>query len=300
MVAPVETHCYKQAGRLNILADVYLPSPDCWPAPALLWLHGGALVLGGRQMVAGEQLAAYLEAGFAVIAPDYRLAPETKLPDILLDLQDAAAWLRAGEAGPAVDPLRIALVGHSAGGFLALSLAARLQPRACAVVSFYGYGDITADWLSSPSTHYLRQPAVGRAEALQAIGGEAIAQAEAAARLPFYVHCRQSGTWAGMVCGSGANPSDFSPALHIPGDHPPTFLLHGETDSDVPSSQSVQMASALAAQGIEHSLLILPGLGHDFDQAGNGLNDPEVHAAFAQVLDFLKTHCSIRRDTRPR
>jgi len=51
---------------------------------------------------------------------DYRLEPEVRLPEIVGDLEDAWAWLsaHAGELG--VDQSRIVLLGHSAGGFLAL------------------------------------------------------------------------------------------------------------------------------------------------------------------------------------
>ena len=55
----------------------------------VVWIHGGALIVGGRGGIAGEQRARYLNAGYAVVAIDRRLAPETKLPAIIEDVQDA-------------------------------------------------------------------------------------------------------------------------------------------------------------------------------------------------------------------
>jgi acetyl esterase/lipase len=66
------------------------------------------------------QLDRYLAAGYTVVAIDYRLAPETKLPGILEDVQDAYGWLRKTATELRIDPTRIGIVGHSAGGYLAL------------------------------------------------------------------------------------------------------------------------------------------------------------------------------------
>ena len=46
-------------------------------------------------------------------------------------------------------------------------------------------------------------------------------------------------------------------------DYPPTLLVHGTDDNDVPASQAEQMDAALAAAGIEHELILVPHAGHD-------------------------------------
>ena len=123
------TYTYKRVGECDIKADVYrLPGKDV--RPAVVWIHGGALIFGNRGSVRPDQLQRYLQAGFVLISIDYRLAPETKLPDIIEDLRDAYRWVR--EKGPElfwVNADRIALVGNSAGGYLALVLMTAL----CAV-----------------------------------------------------------------------------------------------------------------------------------------------------------------------
>lgn len=72
------TLAYKQAGECPILADLYT-LPKVKRAPTLVWLHGGALIWGSRTSLPSWQLALYLQAGFQVVAIDYRLAPETPL-----------------------------------------------------------------------------------------------------------------------------------------------------------------------------------------------------------------------------
>ena len=93
-----QTYTYKVVGRHEILADVYrYPGEEI--RPAILWIHGGALIVGTREWIPTDQLAAYLDAGFAVVAIDYRLAPETKLTAIIEDLGDAWAWLEKKAPG---------------------------------------------------------------------------------------------------------------------------------------------------------------------------------------------------------
>ena len=106
---------------------------------------------------------------------------------IIEDLDEAYRWVRVD--GPRlfrIDPNRIAVVGHSAGGYLALMAGFRLNPRPAALVSFYGYGDITAEWYSRPDPFYNRQPAVSKEEAYQAVGTRVISEDQGGNRGRFF------------------------------------------------------------------------------------------------------------------
>ena len=288
-----KTFTYKTVDGLAIRADVYRPD-DAAPHPVVVWIHGGALIMGHRGGLPSEQLRRYLEAGFAVVSIDYRLAPEVKLPAILDDVRDAFRWVR--ERGPArfhADAGRIALVGHSAGGYLALTGGYRLRPRPRAIVSFYGYGDIAGEWYSRPDPHYSKQPPVPREEAYTAVGGPARSEVSGPnQRGRFYLYLRQQGLWPKEVTGRDPDrePRAFDPwcpARNVTSDYSPTLLLHGDQDTDVPFAQSEQIAAELARHGVPHELIRIPGGGHGFDR---NLDNPGVAATFDRALEFLREH----------
>ena len=289
-----QTYTYKTVGDLRILADVYR-APDDIVRPAILFIHGGALIMGSRRWLNPVQVQKYVDAGYAVISIDYRLAPQAKLDQILEDLDAAYRWIRSD--APTlfrIDPNRIAVVGQSAGGYLALMAGFRLNPRPAAVVSFYGYGDIAGAWYSRPDPFYNQQPLVTKDTAHQAVGTRVISEDEAAKREPFYLYTRQQGLWPREVAGHDPDKErtlfdPLCPVQNVTKAYPPTLLLHGDKDTDVPFEQSVRMAKALDAEGVPHQFMAMPGRGHGFD---SDMSDPQVAAAFDRVLSFLKKHLS--------
>jgi acetyl esterase/lipase len=294
--------------KCEIHADVYA-RPDGRAQPVIVWLHGGALMFGHRGMIHPAHVERYVDAGYTVVAVDYRLAPETKLPEILADVHDAIAWVRA--EGPrlfSIDPARLALVGHSAGGYLTLLGGYTVRPRPQALVSFYGYGDIVGPWYSAPSPFYCSLPAVSEEEAHAVIGSTPLSGSETRAgngdsldapdRSRFYLYCRQRGLWP--QAATGFDPGEdlaallpYCPIQQIAADYPPTLLLHGDADTDVPYEQSVAMAGALANAGIAHKLITIADGEHGFDWR---LADQAVDAAFAEVLAFLDRYLQPHED----
>jgi len=134
--SPRQTFVYKSVGDCEIRADVYRPQLEGNRA-VILYIHGGALIFGHRGGIRHAELSRYLHAGFVVISIDYRLAPETKLAGIVEDVDDAYQWVR--REGPSlfqIDPSRIAVIGHSAGGYLTLMAGFRFQPRPKALFPF--------------------------------------------------------------------------------------------------------------------------------------------------------------------
>jgi acetyl esterase/lipase len=135
------TVTYREIDGHKILADVYRPQ-DAKIRPVIVWIHGGALIVGNRDLEKSDFLLAFAEAeGCAVVSVDYRLAPETKLPDIISDIKEAFRWL-AGDGAKQfhLDPRRIVVTGASAGGYLTLVTGYRVRPKPKALVALYGFG----------------------------------------------------------------------------------------------------------------------------------------------------------------
>lgn len=289
------TYVYKTVGDCAIKADVYRLATTPVPSAALVFIHGGALINGARTGIRPWQVAGYLAAGYTVIAIDYRLAPESKLPAIIEDLQDALAWVRS--AGPTlfqIDPARLAVVGHSAGGYLTLMAGCCVTPRPQALVAFYGYGDLVGDWYSKPDPFYCQQPLVTAAESGRFVHGPVISEPyNGRGKEQFYLYCRQQGLWPQEVGGRdpATDPAFFvpyCPLQNVTPDYPPTLLLHGDHDTDVPYAQSVLMAEALTQHGVPHELITITEGEHGFDAHQD---DERVSAAFARVLGFLQRYC---------
>ena len=286
------TLVYRRTPELKLTADVY-PGQGAGRRPALLWLHGGGLIFGDRANLAADQARLYTDAGYTVVAVDYRLAPETKLPEICSDVLAAWDWLvtEAPRSLP-IDPDRLAVTGHSAGAYLALLLAARAEPGPRAVVSFYGYGDIVGRWYTRPDRHYRAMPAVAETEARRVVGGMPIATGGFEPRFRFYVYCRQQGTWPIEVSGHDPKQESawfrsYCPINAVTPSFPPTLFVHGEADTDVPCERSRDMAQALETAGARSELVTVSGRGHGFDRRDGGLADPVNAQIFRQVVKFL-------------
>jgi acetyl esterase/lipase len=102
--------------------------PDREPGcGALLWIHGGGMILGSAEQDDGWCSRLADELGIVVAGVDYRLAPEHPFPAALDDCMDALAWLRDSADELGVDPDRLAVGGASAGGGLAAAVAQRAR-----------------------------------------------------------------------------------------------------------------------------------------------------------------------------
>jgi acetyl esterase len=141
----------------------------------LLFLHGGGWMLGNLASHDGICCTLANEASCAVLAVDYRLAPEHPFPAAVEDCAAALAWLRDSAGELALDRDRIAVGGDSAGGNLAavLALMSRdgalprtmyqllLYPAVDLAVTAASYGEATDGMTITPATmryfldHYL-------------------------------------------------------------------------------------------------------------------------------------------------
>lgn len=285
-----ETHTYKVAGGCDIKADVYGAASGA-KRPAVLWIHGGALITGSRKYLDNRFCSELLRQGFVIVSIDYRLAPETKLPEIIEDVQDAWRWiLEQGTRRWGIDPGRVAIAGGSAGGYLTLMTGFCLEPRPRALVSFFGYGDITTPWYSEPDAFYRRQPLVPQEEAERSVGASVLSEPPAAnQRGRFYLYCRQNGIWPDRVSGHDLRTEPrwfdrYCPVRNVTAQYPPTLLIHGTADTDVPCAESKNMASRLATAGVPHELLTVSGAGHGL----TGGKPEDLAHVYQRAVEFVK------------
>lgn len=93
--------------------------------PVLMFVHGGGWVIGDLDSYDRCCRTLALESGMAVASVDYRLAPEHRFPAAVDDVEAALRWLSANAHALDCHPLRLALVGDSAGAQLAATAALR-------------------------------------------------------------------------------------------------------------------------------------------------------------------------------
>ncbi|HEY1635396.1 MAG TPA: alpha/beta hydrolase [Acidimicrobiales bacterium] len=126
----VETtdHQLTVADGTMILARWYrLPSSRS--RAAVLYLHGGGMILGSVPIFDGPVSRYVAHTGVSMLSVEYRLAPEHPYPTPVEDAYAGLVWLADHAAELGVDPERIAVMGDSAGGGLAAAVAILSRDR---------------------------------------------------------------------------------------------------------------------------------------------------------------------------
>lgn len=103
---------------------------------AVIWLHGGGWTVGtlDTEHAWASRVAAH--SGAVVISVAYRLAPEHPFPAALDDVYAVLTWTAEHAAELGVDPERVAVAGHSAGGNLAAAVCLRARDEQGPAIRF--------------------------------------------------------------------------------------------------------------------------------------------------------------------
>ncbi len=204
--------------------DLYLPADLATAAPVITFFYGGSWQWGSRAdyLFVGEALAAQ---GFVAAVADYRVYPEATFPTFVEDSARALAWVRrhAGDFGG--DDRRVFLMGHSAGAYNALMVAANeryLSDLGMSPLQVRGVIGIAGPYDFLPLT----------SNRLKAIFGpeEGLAQTQ--------------------------------PINLVTGHEPPLLLLHGDQDVTVRPRNSQRLAARVRELGGRVDLIRYPDHGH--------------------------------------
>jgi len=234
--------------------------------PAVVRVHGGAWT-GGRRGDFGQWNRWLNGLGYDVFDIDYRLDSPERWRDQVGDVKCAFGWVASHAAEYRIDPARIGIMGHSAGGHLAMlaaySMGDRQLPPSCdapavpvrAVVNLYGPVDLVLGYEDSRSLAYAQ-------DALRRFIGGSPAQYPERYRAA-------------------------SPVSHVAADTPPTITLLGESDRILNTDQAAILDGALARAGVYHETYLLPVTDHAFDLNWGGFG---TQIARAKLEHFLRQH----------
>ncbi len=244
--------------------DLYLPSAGNAPAPLVIWIHGGAFMVGDKHsmprrdfgpppkptgmfgpfQIQVPNVAVLVSRGYAVASLNYRLS-KSFLDGALPGVQDGKAavrFLRANAGKYNLDPNRFAVWGNSAGGYMA------------AIIGVTGDQPTIFD-----------DPALGDTTVSSAVQA-CIIWYGAEDRLPPKMQI-----------------TNYLPSAKVL----PAFLIaNGDADQIISAAQARRLNDALKNAGAKSTLTILPGAGHE-DPA---YMTTQMAPSFAFLDDVLQRH----------
>ena len=238
-------------------------SPGSTDQYAVLYLHGGAFVMGSPANY-GET-AAKFSAGFGcrLLVLDYRLAPEHPFPAAVEDAILALQWLL--ERG--YTPQQVAMGGDSAGGSLTVQalLALRDSGKPMPAVGFCMSPPL--DWTRFDGESYRTRAQVD----------------------PWITEdmCRFTG---GLYVGDNDPATPLLNPLDMDLAGLPPLIIH-VGDEEVLLSDSVRLAERASAAGVHVEFKIWPGMWHAFQT--NATITPEARQSLAEISSFVRKHLQV-------
>ena len=232
------------------------------PVPTVVYYHGGGWFFGDRTG-ALPYLMPWLARGWNVVNVEYRMSGTAPAPAAVEDARCALRWVYRNAGQFHLDANRIIVVGHSAGGHLAL-MAGMLQEsdgldddcpsdpaygekplKVAAIVDWYGPTDIP-DLISGPN------------------------------RKTYAV------AWLGGLLDQEAEARRVSPVNYVRPGLPPIFIVHGDEDPTVPYQQSARLHQKLDDAHVTNQLYTVTGGKH-------GQFGPEQsERAYSAMWNFLE------------
>jgi acetyl esterase/lipase len=250
---------YCTPGGTPQLLDIYTPQDSQKIHSLIIHVHGGSWVGGSKSddnMM--PVITALADKGFAVASINYRLAPDYKFPAQIQDVKCAIRYMRANASKYSINPAKIGVLGESAGGHLS-ALAALSQ----------NVQDFSTAENASVSDHVSAVVDLfGPADLVSLTAGSSIL----GKALP---------TFLGSYSAGAASPTSY-----VDASDPPMLLIHGDSDTLVPLSQSQELLDTLQKSGVTSSLIIVKNAGHGLDLVKGDAIDPTSDEIQASAVAF--------------
>lgn len=257
----------RQTGKMKVLSVGHYQEVVDKAFPTVLWFNGARWTgVDKNQML--PELSFLVDAGYAVVCVYYRSVHEGKFPDQVIDCKTAVRFIRANAEKYHIDPERIAVMGRSAGGYLASFLAMNTDcfegtewpgqsSKVQACVDMFGPVDLRATIETDKGNPRLKSLLDGPAGTLLGGDEQTLEERAVKASVTSYVN-------KGMC---------------------PIMIAHGDADQVVPYEQSVRFAEQVAEvcgdERFEAYLL---------KDANHG-DDPFYQDTFKRlIVEFLRKH----------
>ena len=242
---------FGKGGNTELHLDIYRPPPGTEKRMATIHLHGGGFT-GGSKDTLVERVPPYASRGYLAMAVQYRLAGDAKWPSQIEDVKAAIRWARANAKSLGFDPDKIAVVGHSAGGHLALFAAGTgNRPEFEGKGGTPGVGTQVAACIAYYPATEVTPRADGTANNLLPPGSDAAAHRAA------------------------------SPITYITANFPPTVIFHGTADTTIPLESSERLFKQLRDVKVPVEFHAIEGVPHVFD------SNKEYAESAAALADFF-------------
>lgn len=264
-----QTVTYTTVAGQALQLDVYDSAiPAATPRPAIIVVHGGSWS-GGDKSDFPQWDRWLTQQGFAVFDVQYRLQPQPNWQTATGDVKCAIGWVKRNATQYRIDPQRIAVLGRSAGGQLALLAAYTpsdpvLLPSCDApdtsvraVISLYGPTDLVWGYTNPARPDVIDGPGTLR----RFLGGDPQTAAAAFAAA--------------------------APINHVGPRTPPTLLIHGGRDQLVGAHHMALLADRLKAANVPYQTVSIPYAQHGFDFNFNGWGAQITQPV---LLKFLETY----------
>ncbi|MDX2029858.1 MAG: alpha/beta hydrolase [Blastocatellia bacterium] len=235
--------------------DAWTPSGP-GPFPAVIIAHGGGWEAGDKVTYVTPLFEPLAKAGIAWFSIDYRLTPQVRHEEQLVDFRRAIRYVRENAKRFRVDPNRLVILGESASGQMAAQLATEAPEGVIGVVSFYGVYDFNA----------LVTEFAPRSIPARLFGAQSLDERARAAM------------------------KRYSPIENLRPNMPPMLLIHGTNERL--HAQGVAMARRLAAMRAPHEFLEVEGAPHGIE---NWEGHPQWMGYKKRLVEWVKAQFAARR-----